>query len=309
MRQYLVPSPEREEAFRREIQRLSQSGLKTLGAVELGGPILTFLVLFLLQPEDALRGGHMRQLAPLALVGVVTSAVARLERTRRHARVVALFSALSAACVLIWASAAAEPINEASQYIPTGVTILMLTMVAALPLRPMHALALGLGIEAVYACAEMALAAEPYATALIGPPHHTFIVILTLLSTGVAAVLYAQRRSDFFSHQEALRATEALTGAQLRAQLAENAAAIGKLAAALTHEINSPWGRCAAPWIPWWWWPDGRLRRRPKNRPRWWPCRRNCGSLFSPPPSASNGWSSGCSALWGWVKRRSRQPT
>jgi signal transduction histidine kinase len=242
MRQYLAPPPEREEAFRREIQRLSQSGLKTLGALELGGPILTFLVLFLLQPEAALRGGHMPQLAPLALVGVVTSAVARLERTRRHARVVALVSALAAACVLIWASAVAEPINKFSQYIPTGVTILMLTMVAALPLRPMHALALGLGIEAVYACAEMAIAAGPYATAAISPPHHTFILILTLLSTGVAAVLYAQRRSDFFSHQEALRATEALTGAQLRAELAENAAAIGKLAAALTHEINSPLG-------------------------------------------------------------------
>ena len=35
---------------------------------------------------------------------------------------------------------------------------------------------------------------------------------------------------------------EALTGAQLRAQLAENAISIGKMAAALSHEINSPLG-------------------------------------------------------------------
>ena len=35
---------------------------------------------------------------------------------------------------------------------------------------------------------------------------------------------------------------EALTGAQLRAQLAENAIAVGKMAAALSHEINSPLG-------------------------------------------------------------------
>src|SRR5262249_42634232 len=39
-----------------------------------------------------------------------------------------------------------------------------------------------------------------------------------------------------------LRIAEALAGAQLRAQLAENATAIGKLAAAVTHEINTPLG-------------------------------------------------------------------
>ena len=35
---------------------------------------------------------------------------------------------------------------------------------------------------------------------------------------------------------------ESLTGAQLRAQLAENAISVGKMAAALSHEMNSPLG-------------------------------------------------------------------
>ena len=39
-----------------------------------------------------------------------------------------------------------------------------------------------------------------------------------------------------------MRIAEALTGAQLRAQLAENAISVGKMAAALSHEINSPLG-------------------------------------------------------------------
>ncbi len=243
MRQYLAPPVERDEALRREIQRLSQSGLKTLGAVEMAVPVLTFLVHFLVEPEQAVQAGHMRQSAALALVGAATSIVARLEWSRTRARALALASALAGAGVLIWATLAmAQPFYESGEYIPTGVTVLMLTVVAAVPLRPLQVLGLGLAIEAVYAAAEIAIFAGAFHRAAFGPPHHVFILVLTLLSTGVAAVLYAQRRSDVLAHQEALRATEALTGAQLRAQLAENAAAIGKLAAALTHEINSPLG-------------------------------------------------------------------
>jgi two-component system NtrC family sensor kinase len=62
------------------------------------------------------------------------------------------------------------------------------------------------------------------------------------LSAGVALASYAQRRSEFQSERESNRIAETLSGAQLRAQLAESAIAIGKLAAALTHEINTPLG-------------------------------------------------------------------
>ena len=55
-------------------------------------------------------------------------------------------------------------------------------------------------------------------------------------------MLYGRRVAMYREHQESLRIAEALSGAQLRAQLAENAMAIGKLAAAVTHEINTPLG-------------------------------------------------------------------
>jgi signal transduction histidine kinase len=55
-------------------------------------------------------------------------------------------------------------------------------------------------------------------------------------------VVCAQRRALYLTHRDALRITETLAGAQLRAQLSESAIAIGKLAAALTHEINTPLG-------------------------------------------------------------------
>ena len=63
------------------------------------------------------------------------------------------------------------------------------------------------------------------------------------IPAGVTAVLLAlQRRSARKVQQEAIQRAEALATAKLRAQLAESAASIGKLAAAVTHEINSPLG-------------------------------------------------------------------
>jgi signal transduction histidine kinase len=241
---YLAPPEERDQAFRHEIRRLSESGLFMLGVVEIAVPILTFLVHFLIHPEQAVRAGHLRQSLALAAVGVVTLLVARTQWSRGdRARAVALASALAGATVLIWAPLlVAQPFYESSAYIPTGVTVIVLTMVAAAPLRPMQVLALGLSIEGVYAASELAVVTGAFAQAEIGASHHVFILVLTLMSTGVCAVLYDRRRSDSESHQQALRVTEALSSAQLRAQLAENAASIGKLAAALTHEINSPLG-------------------------------------------------------------------
>jgi signal transduction histidine kinase len=72
--------------------------------------------------------------------------------------------------------------------------------------------------------------------------HDVFLAALTALATGIAGLLYQRRIEAHREHQEALRIAEALSGAQLRAQLAENAVAIGKLAAAVTHEINTPLG-------------------------------------------------------------------
>lgn len=243
IREYLAPPAEREEVFRQEVRRLSASGLKILGAVEIAVPILTFLVHFLVHPEQAVQAGHLWQSLALVAVGTVTLLAARTGWALARARSVALASAVAGAAVLIWTSlAVAQQFYESSEYIPTGVTVIVLTMVAAVPLRPRQVLALGFSIEAIYAAAEVAVLAGLFGSAEPGASHHVFIMVLTLMSTGVAAVLYRQRRSDSASHQEALRITEALTGAQLRAQLAENAASIGKLAAALTHEINSPLG-------------------------------------------------------------------
>jgi signal transduction histidine kinase len=109
----------------------------------------------------------------------------------------------------------------------------VITAVASVPFLPWQAFALGAAHELLHLAT---------ANRTQGDAHHVLLILLALLVTGIAASNYAHRRREFEAQQEAVRVAETLTGAQLRAQLAESAISIGKMAAALSHEINSPLG-------------------------------------------------------------------
>ena len=66
--------------------------------------------------------------------------------------------------------------------------------------------------------------------------------IVTAASVLFHPLKMLHRRAESQAQKEAIRVAQVLAGAQLRAQLAENAISIGKLAAALSHEINTPLG-------------------------------------------------------------------
>jgi signal transduction histidine kinase len=68
------------------------------------------------------------------------------------------------------------------------------------------------------------------------------LALLTLLATTLSAILYAQRTAHYRAQQESLRMAEFLAAAPVRALLSENAISVGRLAAALTHELNTPLG-------------------------------------------------------------------
>jgi signal transduction histidine kinase len=127
----------------------------------------------------------------------------------------------------------------ANDFTITAITLVVVTAVAIIPLLPWHVLAVGLGIEVVYI---LSLQWELSPSSGHSDAHHVFLILLAFLATGIAASNYAHRLSEYHAHQEAVHIAEALTGAQLRAQLAESAIAVGKMAAALSHEINSPLG-------------------------------------------------------------------
>jgi signal transduction histidine kinase len=66
--------------------------------------------------------------------------------------------------------------------------------------------------------------------------------MVILVCTGLSALLYAQRRSEYGTRLRAVGAAEALSTAQARVMVAESTASLGRLAAGLLHELNSPLG-------------------------------------------------------------------
>jgi signal transduction histidine kinase len=239
----LLPHAERDSKVREYVARVSRSSLQTLGLVEIAGPLLLYFGRFATAQDAAGATARLWQTGAMALVGAVTLALSAIDWGRRHARLLAGISAWAASALLVWIPLW-RPAGAfgADDYSLAAVTLVILTAVATAPLLPWHTFALGLAVEGM--CLLSYPAAERWGTPPPARPpgHDVFILMLTLLATGIAAANYRRRRAEFESQQEAVRVAEALAGAQLRAQLAENAISIGKLAAALTHEINSPLG-------------------------------------------------------------------
>jgi signal transduction histidine kinase len=76
----------------------------------------------------------------------------------------------------------------------------------------------------------------------VDPIYVLFIFMLSCLASALTAILYEQRRSTYEWHRSTLQASENLRQAESRNLLAQNAASVGRLAAALSHELNSPVG-------------------------------------------------------------------
>lgn len=123
-------------------------------------------------------------------------------------------------------------------YVLGGLALVVMTAMSIAPFSPWHAAALGLSVEIVYFLWERVISSLPRDRA----GDYIFLTLVTVAAASVTASRHARRNARILARQEAIRSAEALTGAQLRAQLAENAISIGKMAAGLSHEINSPLG-------------------------------------------------------------------
>lgn len=222
---HLLPKCESDPKFRDYLARLGASGLQTLAFIEIAAATVQYF------GRTVNRSGRLLESAAMAAVGVLTLAATRVPWAQRHPRLVGAISA--------WLGPALLMAAGADDYTMTAVTLVLVTSVATIPFLPWQALALGVTTEFVYILSNNWSVLAQFEH---GDAHHILLILLALLVTGIAASNHAHRRSEFDAHQEAVRIAETLAGAQMRAQLAESAISIGKMAAALSHEINSPLG-------------------------------------------------------------------
>lgn len=239
LRHYLFPGEaERDEGFLQESFRISDAGLNIIWRAEITVAVLLVLGRVLLAGDPEMAGLLWTEALALILIGALTFAARRVGAAYPWSRAFGIVSVFLIGLTLIGFSLLMKHQYGAEDLILGQTTLVMLLAVAALPVRPAQTLALGLGLGAAYAGL-----VEWLAPSLgIQTAYLLFIVTLTLVSTGLTAVIYSQRVAGYQSYVQTVHALEGLRQAQSRMLLAENAASLGRLAAALSHELNSPIG-------------------------------------------------------------------
>jgi len=251
IRSFLFPSIAAEDdRFGDEMRRLTHLGLRVIGATEIAVALFAFfaqLVTDMTLPPEAGMGkdlivGRIWEASLVILVGVATLAIAYTRAGRTHPALLLCGSCWLSSAALIASSLLLTP-HATDEYIAAHITTVVLVAITAAPLRPLDTFWVGVSIWVFYFATFLAgLRWKFVDPAAWDTSHLVFLVLLTALSTGLAAALYARRTTTYRTQQESLRLTEYLAAAPVRALLSENAISVGRLAAALTHELNTPLG-------------------------------------------------------------------
>ncbi len=240
LRSWILPGEaERDPDFRREIQRLSVRALLIIAGVNGVMPLVAVLfdsIVQLIEPRP--MSAYWTVPASFLIAGTVF-ALSRIEWGRRRARLLALSSGWLTAMVLTWGqylSGAAPAEAQLSSVI--NVSVVMLVGVAAVPARPLQMLALGVAINTShFASANWALRKGLIPEVSIH--EYAGMDLFALLCAALSAVLYQRLLEQYHARTAQLEAQSQLL-------ISESAASMGRFAATLTHELNSPLGTLAS---------------------------------------------------------------
>ena len=228
---------EKDPRFRARIDRLSVIGLRVIAAVCVSGVVYGSVTAWFAPSIAALTGGWTM---PILTLGVLGLAFSFWPRGDRYARWAGMFVGYGVAVVQFSTAASIVDRPEVGYFLFSGiVTGVMLIGMAALPLKPMHVLALGAAIAGTYAVA------IPWVIPNVSSARGVeivFVAQVVFLCTGLTAVVYHQRMLAYRARRSAEEALEELRAAQARLLVSENAHAQSRFAAALSHELNTPLG-------------------------------------------------------------------
>ena len=241
---YLFPGDaEQDPGFAEEVHRIARTGLRVAGWVGIGTALFFYFGRFLIDPETETLLLRTVETAVVVLVSLAVLRAADLEIAARRGRLIGIVFALVLSTLLfLFSILISQQAPSFADSIPGQATVIMLVGVAAFPLRPMQALFLGAMLSVIYVAISWVVEKQFYLGS--GPllVNLLFIEMLTLLCAALAALVYRQRYVSYRNYQQSLRAAEELREVEARMMLAEQSATLGRLAAAMSHEMNSPLG-------------------------------------------------------------------
>jgi len=241
---YLFPGgAEKDPGFRDEIQRIARTGLRVAGWVGIGTAVFFFLGRILIDVEVETLLLRSVETGAVIAAGLAALGASKWELASRRGRTIGIvFAVVLASLLFLFSILISQQAPSFADSIPGQATVIMLVGVAAFPLRPAQAFLLG----SLLCCSYVGLSWVIQSTFYLGSGplmvNLLFIEMLTLLCTALAAVVYRQRYVSYRNYQQSLHAAEELREIEARMMMAEQAATLGRLAAAMSHEMNSPIG-------------------------------------------------------------------
>ncbi len=235
---------ESDPGFAQEILSLSALGLRITAAAEIIIPLVMMLAQYLVLRSSLALRVYLYQGIAIIAIGILTLGASRLDWAYERSRAVCLLSVYVAGLIIVTSGLfIVVEVPGTGHYIPGRITGLMMLVVAVMPLAPWQTLALGAGIGVYYLGAlEFFRRVHSLANSELDAYDHVFMAVITLIASALTAVVYQQRAANYRSYITALRASMDLRRAQSQMLLAENGASMGRLAAALSHELNTPLG-------------------------------------------------------------------
>jgi signal transduction histidine kinase len=228
------PDAENDRAFRARLQEQSAAGLRLLGLSFLALAAVMGLLMSVWVPAPV---SARWLVAAVAAVASACVALSRSEWARRHARMAGSI-ATGAICVLVLnvslLRSTVEPGSD--RYVAAQTAIALMIALVALAVRPVDAMMLGLWCFAVYVVSALSLGMS------LNPVIFVSLLMMTALATGLAYVLYTRSWQLYRSYSEQLESSRELSRAEIRRFVAQSAATTSRMAAALSHELNTPVG-------------------------------------------------------------------
>lgn len=244
VRQSLFPGEaERDEGFRQELLQQSHVGLQAVAAVTIAAALFLAIGRWIFFAQHAGTLVSVAVDGMVALVGVLILIASRSAGFYPYSRVVAIVVTQLMTVALICASLYLEVFDgAAAAFIPGQMTLGTLILAVALPLLPWQAFVHGLVITGSYIGAVYIASRTFLPGATVQTEYLLFMATLTVLVTGLSTIMYAQRRKAYLAYLQTLHAAEELRTVQQRLALSESASSMARLAAAISHELNTPIG-------------------------------------------------------------------